>query len=361
MNMLDYYKSKPNSFRVVQGKGHNSDLSLVTYVNLGIDWGQQGALDARGIVFDKEGNIVSRPYSKFFNHLELQDRKDLPDHIRELSDWQECDYIVTHKMDGSLAVVSNYKGDLLVTSSGSIDGEYPKLFKDHLECTLNYTQLKYLKALTEYITFTFEYVSPKKRIVLEYPKDAMILHGGRYTGSGEYLGYSHLVEIAKNLRLAIVPKIDLSLSDIQHDCEVLVDFEGYVVSFSNGRKLKFKTDDYLGKHRSVGFFFGNPRTKAKIAEVIDRLFSGTLDDLIYEAELRNSEGCLSVIFEVLLYNKGFNNLVEVAAELVQTHTPKEIATSEHCRVVKSIAFAVAKGVPTDELRRKYIVSKMKEV
>ena len=83
MNLLEHYRQYPQYFMI--NKHPEKDLYLVKYIHLGIDWSIEGALDARGLILDSSGNVVARPYKKFFNYKELEGREDLPEHIRQLS------------------------------------------------------------------------------------------------------------------------------------------------------------------------------------------------------------------------------------------------------------------------------------
>ena len=75
------------------------DLLIWNYtprVQFGKHWTEE-TLMARGLITDLEGNVVARPFKKFFNLGEHQG--DLP--IEEFN--------VTEKLDGSLGIV--YKRD----------------------------------------------------------------------------------------------------------------------------------------------------------------------------------------------------------------------------------------------------------
>ena len=54
-------------------------------------------LQCRGLVTDDEGNVVARPFKKFFN---LEENKHTP----------TSKFDVYDKMDGSLGILFNYKG-----------------------------------------------------------------------------------------------------------------------------------------------------------------------------------------------------------------------------------------------------------
>ena len=67
-------------------------------------------LSCRGLVTDDEGNIVARPFKKFFN---LEEGKHTP----------TKDFDVFEKMDGSLIIVFWYDGGWVVASRGSFISE----------------------------------------------------------------------------------------------------------------------------------------------------------------------------------------------------------------------------------------------
>ena len=52
-------------------------------------------LNCRGLVLDRDGNVVAKPFDKFFNYEEL---KEIPNEPFE----------VFEKMDGSLGILFNY-------------------------------------------------------------------------------------------------------------------------------------------------------------------------------------------------------------------------------------------------------------
>lgn len=66
----------------------------------------------RGLVLDKEGNVVAKSFDKFFNYEELT-LDDIPNESFE----------VFEKMDGSLLIVFWYEGKWIVASRGSFTSE----------------------------------------------------------------------------------------------------------------------------------------------------------------------------------------------------------------------------------------------
>jgi RNA ligase len=78
----------------------------VQYENL---W-DEITLQTRGLVTDNEGNVVARPFKKFFN---LEEGKHTP----------TSDFEVFEKMDGSCIILFNYEGEWVFASRGSFTSE----------------------------------------------------------------------------------------------------------------------------------------------------------------------------------------------------------------------------------------------
>jgi RNA ligase len=70
-------------------------------------------LQCRGIVTDNEGNVVARPFKKFFN-------------IEEGNHNPTEEFEVFEKMDGSLGILFNYKDEWVFATRGSFTSDQSK-------------------------------------------------------------------------------------------------------------------------------------------------------------------------------------------------------------------------------------------
>jgi RNA ligase len=66
----------------------------------------------RGLVLDNDGNVVAKPFGKFFN-MEEHDPSEIPNETFE----------VFEKMDGSLGIVFWFQGQWVVASRGSFTSD----------------------------------------------------------------------------------------------------------------------------------------------------------------------------------------------------------------------------------------------
>lgn len=179
-------------------------------------------LMCRGLVTDFEGNIVARPFPKFFN---IGESKHTPTENFE----------VFEKMDGSLGIAFFYAGNWIFCSRGSFTSDQAikgnQMFQLH---NLNY--------LDKDLTYCFEIIYPENRIVCDYgDEEDLVMLSAFSTKSGN--------EIAiEDNDFTKVKKYDCS--DIHTLKELNTkNAEGFVVRFSNGDRCKIKFEDYLYLHR----------------------------------------------------------------------------------------------------------------
>ncbi len=201
--------------------------------------------ECRGLIFDTAtGNLISRPYHKFFNVGE-----------REETNLDKIDltqpHVVLEKLDGSMIrPIPTPEGFRLGTKAGITDvamnaeyfvedkPEYAKFIKSSFACGL---------------TPIFEWCSRKNRIVVDYPDDQLILTAVRDLRSGNYIPYSQMVETGKNYDIPVVKAIagdDTDIEKIVDHIRKWDDGEGVVIRFENGHMVKIKADEYVLRHRS---------------------------------------------------------------------------------------------------------------
>ncbi len=201
--------------------------------------------ECRGLIFDTAtGNLISRPYHKFFNVGE-----------REETNLDKIDltqpHVVLEKLDGSMIrPIPTPEGFRLGTKAGITDvamnaeyfvadkPEYAKFIKSSFSCGL---------------TPIFEWCSRKNRIVVDYSEDNLILTAVRDMRSGNYIPYSQMVETGKNYDIPVVKAIAGDETDIEKIVDHIRkwdDGEGVVIRFDNGHMVKIKADEYILRHRS---------------------------------------------------------------------------------------------------------------
>ena len=332
MNQLEFYKSKPEDFSI--NKHKQKDLYIIKYKHPAVDWSDEWTRQARGIVLDGDSNVISRPYEKFFNYKELEWREDIDEDTKKLSEWEKEKYTVIEKLDGSLAIVSQYEDEILYTSSGKLQGKFPHMFKVWFDKNLTPRQKRNLKSLTKTYTLMFEYIGPNNRIVVPYKRTQMILHGVINTETGkELFDEAPFDKIAEDIGVGTANRmgqIELeSLMRVKKQDFTDNLFEGFVIRFDSGKRLKIKTDHYVELHPYYTLGFGAVDTKNKTMLYIERIKEGTIDDLIAIMTERRDRTVVDYINKVIAKYNEFDKLIEESKNIVsdKNFTKREYAVN----------------------------------
>lgn len=193
---------------------------------------------SRGLIIDKDtGEIVARPFDKFFN-------------------WQEGGrastaqiHSITEKIDGSLGILYRLNGSYRIATRGSFHSDQAEwatwfLHKHHD-----------LSGLPNEYTLLFEIVYPENRVVIDYHGRAnLTLLAVRDRFTGEYIVFS-------NVKNIIAPQYGFptpltygfkDVDDLNARLPALpVNQEGYVVEFRDGQRFKFKGEEYKKLHKLI--------------------------------------------------------------------------------------------------------------
>lgn len=139
-------------------------------VQFGKSWGDYPLLrQCRGLVTDLVGNIVLRPYEKFFNYSEYQP-SELPIGAKN--------FIIETKLDGSLIIVGRYQDQLVFTTRGSFYSDQAIMGSELFQ------KLYSSNWIDDGLTYCFELIGPSNRIVNYYENDDLVLHGVLNTQTG---------------------------------------------------------------------------------------------------------------------------------------------------------------------------------
>ena len=200
--------------------------------------------ELRGIIFDTEtGEILRRPFHKFFN---VNEREETQDHVVDLSQ----DHAILEKLDGSMIAPFVVNGEMIWgTKMGATDVAKP--VEAFVEANSHYRQFAKFTISRGY-TPIFEWCSRKQRIVLDYKEDQLILTAIRDLTTGRYMSRDLMEAHAESYRIPVVrqfePQTDMkAFLEYVRDLE---DLEGFVVRFSDGHMLKLKCDWYVQIHKA---------------------------------------------------------------------------------------------------------------
>lgn len=201
--------------------------------------------ECRGIIFDsKTGDIIRRPFHKFFN---VNEREETQDHAVDLS----RPHCILEKLDGSMIVPFIVDGQMIWgTKMGATDVAKP--VEEFVKSNPHYVKFAEdcIKAGN---TPIFEWCSRKQRIVLDYKDDQLILTAIRNMHTGEYISFDALKIFGMDgYSIPVVrqfePQTDMkAFLEYVRDLE---DLEGFVVRFDDGHMLKLKCHWYIQIHKA---------------------------------------------------------------------------------------------------------------
>ena len=225
---------------------------------------------SRGLIINqKTGEIVARPFDKFFYWLTGRKAKG---HI----------VTVTEKIDGSLGILYRHKGAYHVATKGSFFSPQAvwatQFLRDYVDLT----------DLPDELTLLFEIIYPANRIIVDYgEREDLVLLAARNRHTGEYLPfYSDVYNLAQQYGFPLPEVHSYNTVDdiIAQTGQINTNTEGWVVEFSDGQRFKFKMDEYIETHQILrGLNF--PNILQQIADGnINTILQTVPDDFLGDAK-----------------------------------------------------------------------------
>ena len=224
--------------------------------------------ECRGLIFNQEGELISRPYHKFFNVGEKEETQ-----LNKVNLYEP--HVVLEKLDGSMIrPIPTPEGFRLATKAGITDvamnAEVFVADKPHYSTFIH-------KCLQKGTTPLFEWCSRKNRIVVDYPEDQLILTGIRYNDIGSYVSYRVMKNYASAWNIPVVKAVDgLAVQNIDlfvKQVREWDDGEGIVLRFDTGHMVKVKADDYVLRHKSKDSI-------SQEKNVLQTILDDAVDDLV---------------------------------------------------------------------------------
>jgi RNA ligase len=199
----------------------------------------------RGLVTDDSGEIIARPFPKFFNYEEVIDKNAIP--------WDSEYVYVQEKMDGSLGILFNYKGEWILATRGSFTS-------DQAVKGLEILKSKYdLKRFVPNVTYLCEIIYPENRIVVDYGEE-MITFLGATTPERE-LNWGTTKTLFRTSGIVYEDVVWTSMDPLTEDLfkryQNLNESgkEGFVIRFyPSDYRVKIKFEEYVRLHKIMTNF-----------------------------------------------------------------------------------------------------------
>ncbi len=217
------------------------DLRIYNYTNECVHSGSWNSItiNSRGIILNrKTGEVIARPFPKFFNVGERQDtlEQNLP--------WNEG-FMIFEKLDGWLGTLYRYEGEYYIATRGSFDGMGAAPW-----ATKRLRNNHNLTSLPDEVTLVFELICPQTTIIVDYgDREDLVLLTAYNRHTREEYDWSQVEAWGKQFKFTLPKVYGSNLSACR---ELLASYngkeaEGFVIRFTSGLRVKMKAADYIRK------------------------------------------------------------------------------------------------------------------
>lgn len=184
--------------------------------------------EMRGLVVDRDWNVIVRPFTKIYNRFE--NGADFP---------LDKPVASVRKINGFMAALTvDRTYGPIVSTTGSLDSPFVTMAEKYL--------LQYADSLPNDTTYLFEIVDPSDPHIVEEQQGAYLI-GVRAVASGTTLAECDLDLLAHDLPGVMRPSWRVCLfGDVVEEVKT-VKHEGFVVHDRKGNALKIKSPYYLVK------------------------------------------------------------------------------------------------------------------
>ena len=321
MNLLEKYQNEyQDSVRI--NYHEPTGLYILKYLHNGVDFTDPLILQARGLVLDRDGNIIMRGFNKFFNHQQYDARETVPESFKVKHTHlivPDADHKVTfwEKYDGTCITVGLYNGDYLVTTPGAI--EHPQYAPRVREMLAETPQVKAWLEEHPGHALVFEYISPDNLINVRYTEEALVLLAVTDVENGAKHP-SVAVELGEKLGLKVPTVYKMNMRQVAKVQAEAKDIEGYIAVNHAGNLIKFKADDWFKKSNAYIHPYVRMDSVKSIAAVMEAMRDDNIDDMMGRQAELSSMGVTDRLTPVIaaiedLVQETLNVSAELAANL----------------------------------------------
>ena len=195
--------------------------------------------ECRGLIFDADGNLMSRPFHKFFN---VNERDETQSHVVDMT----SEHVIMEKMDGSMIRPLLVDGYLRLGTKMGVT-HVAMQAEEWLAAQDPVLKAWMRQCVEDGVTPIFEWVSPFNQIVLAYEEADLVYLGTRDNATGAYV-------MDKSCPFTVVPQygsVEGNFNEYiarQRDAE---EREGDIIRFADGHMVKIKNDWYVRIHKTL--------------------------------------------------------------------------------------------------------------
>lgn len=221
-------------------------------------------LQCRGIIADSAGNVLARPFPKFFN---------LGDDPETDAKYHGQPFELREKLDGSLGILFMWEGEHHISTKGAFHSAQAEWATERIRSVGPPPR-------ADEITYLFEIIYPDNQIIVDYSgREELVLLDALRISDGSSVR-TDWTAIARSYDLPPNAKA----ADIREMFEEFDDgnFEGFVAVYSDGRRVKVKLGNYVRAHRILTSTSNKSVWESLAAGDQPDIFGATLPDEFHE-------------------------------------------------------------------------------
>lgn len=232
-------------FNIIPNKFCGLDCYLII-PEIDAKWNKHN-LFYRSLITDKEGNVLSSGFPKFFNYGEKPECYPNPENF---NDWKLED-----KIDGSLLIADYVNDRFSMRTRGTVSYTFQENSKDFELLPQKYPAIVDFLKENQHLSLLFEIVTPNNVIVVRPQQIEFYLIGAINKNGMCVVSSSDLTNIWRKIGPIPTPQSYnfLDSKDLSKIAETIKHWkgkEGIVVSYNNGQnRIKLKSDWYVFIHR----------------------------------------------------------------------------------------------------------------
>lgn len=306
----------------------DGDLTVFKYTQQCVIEGRWNSVTrkARGLVFDlRTGERLTAPFEKFFNLDEQEETRfdNLP----------KCEYVVYEKLDGSCGLGYYHDGRWQITTPGGLTSDQAIKGMGLLN-RYNLETLNELRQIGRNVTPIWEIIYPGLNNILNYgDREELCLLAVFDLDSWTEWSSCKVDRLARECGFPRPATYEVSREELR-DPNFPDNFEGWVVRFDNGLRVKIKDPRYVRAHKLL-----SGSTVSRVIDImrdptsdIDAMaaglsdsFRGPLDDVValVRQTYNQIKGAARSHFDRMMTTEGLNGRKDIAL-WIQANVPKKL-------------------------------------
>lgn len=284
----------------------------------------------RGLICDEDNNIIARPFTKFYNYEEIEDKSIIPN----------LPFTIWEKLDGSLGIMYWYEGKPHIATRGSFVSDQAI----HAEKVLYERYQEYFNRFNQDNTYLFEIIYPEDPHIVHYNKDDIALLAIINTETGNEYSPESMCDIFW------IPEHYENVDNYLQIRDLIngTNKEGFVIKFANNFRIKLKYAEYFELH---SIMYGlSERT------ILEHILNGTLPEVYDKLSKFEEEQKIYLTNTVQKFQNIYDNILAEVKSLYRDdfESRKEAAEYFTKQKYQGILFTMYNGKDYSNAIWKYI-------